>query len=92
MLVAQKDTITKITGIIMPESIDNLENNLDGAFTILKSTHFNKDQQNGFLANGYTTGKIPHRNQRSYVGLRSARKSGGLCSWGTRCQRKRGTT
>jgi hypothetical protein len=50
MLVTQKDTIMKITGIIMPESIDTLENKLGGAFTILKSTHFNKGQRYGFLA------------------------------------------
>jgi hypothetical protein len=49
MLVAQKDTITKITGIIMPKSINTLENKLGGAFTILKSTHFNEGQQYGFL-------------------------------------------
>jgi hypothetical protein len=42
--------ITKITGIIMPKSIDTLENKLVRAFTILKSTHFNKGQQYGFLA------------------------------------------
>jgi hypothetical protein len=34
MLVVQKEIITKITGIIPPESIDNLENKLGGAFTI----------------------------------------------------------
>ncbi len=50
MLVAQKDAITKITGIIMPESIDTLKNKLGGAFIILKSTHFNKGQRYGFLA------------------------------------------
>ncbi len=50
MLVAQKDTITNITGIITPKSIDNLENKLGGAFAILKSTHFNEGQQYGFLA------------------------------------------
>ncbi len=50
MLVAQKDTITKITGIIMPKSIDTLENKLGGAFTILKSTHTNEGQRYGFLA------------------------------------------
>jgi hypothetical protein len=44
MLVAQKDTITKITGIITPKSIDTLENKLCGAFAILKSTHFNEGQ------------------------------------------------
>jgi hypothetical protein len=40
ILVAQKDAITKITGIITPESIDTLKNELVGAFTILESTHF----------------------------------------------------
>ncbi len=50
MLIAQKDTITKIMGIITPKSINNLENKLGGAFTILKSTHFKEGQRYGFLA------------------------------------------
>ena len=50
MLVAQKDAITKITGIIMPESINELENKLRGAFTKLKSTYFEEGQRYGFLA------------------------------------------
>jgi hypothetical protein len=44
ILVAPKDAITKITGIITPGSIDTLENKLGGAFTILKSTHFPKGE------------------------------------------------
>jgi hypothetical protein len=44
MLIALRDAITKITGIITPESIDILENKLGGAFTILKSTHFAEGQ------------------------------------------------
>jgi hypothetical protein len=39
MLVSQKDAIMKITGIITPKSIDTLEIELGGAFTIVKSTH-----------------------------------------------------
>jgi len=50
MLVTQKDAITRITGIITPESIDGLENELGGAFTKLKSTHFAEGQRYGFLA------------------------------------------
>jgi hypothetical protein len=50
MLVTQKDIITKITGIITPKSIDTLKNELGGAFTILKSTHFTDGQRYGFLA------------------------------------------
>jgi hypothetical protein len=49
MLVAQKDAITKITGIITPKSIDTLKNKLGGAFTIVKSTHFVDGQCYGFL-------------------------------------------
>ncbi len=45
MLVVQKDNLTKITGIITPESIDELENELGGAFTKLKSTHFEEGQR-----------------------------------------------
>ncbi len=45
MLVAQKDAITRITGIITPESIDGLENELGGAFTKLKSNHFEEGQR-----------------------------------------------
>jgi hypothetical protein len=59
MLVAQKDAITKITGIIMPESIDELENKLGGAFTKLKSTHFKEGQRYGFLATVIPQEKYP---------------------------------
>ena len=50
MHVAQKDVMTKITGIITPESINGLENELGGAFTKLKSTYFTEGQRYGFLA------------------------------------------
>jgi hypothetical protein len=50
ILVTQKDAIMKITGIITPQSIDTLENELGGAFTILKSTHFAKGERYGYLA------------------------------------------
>ncbi len=44
ILLAQKEAITKITGIITPESINILKNELVGAFTILKSTHLAKGE------------------------------------------------
>jgi hypothetical protein len=50
ILLTQKDAIMKTTGIINPKSIDTLENELGGAFTILKSTHFAKGEQNEYLA------------------------------------------
>jgi hypothetical protein len=50
IFIAQKYAITKITGIITPKSINTLKNELGGAFTILKSTHFAEGQQYGYLA------------------------------------------
>jgi hypothetical protein len=50
IVVAPKDAITKITGIITPKSINTLKNKLAGAFIILKSIHFTKGQQYGYLA------------------------------------------
>jgi hypothetical protein len=44
MLALQKDAITKITGIITPKLINDLENKLGGTFTILKSMHFEQGQ------------------------------------------------
>jgi hypothetical protein len=49
IIVAQKDAITKIMGIITPKYIYTLENKLGGAFTILKSTNFAKGQRYGYL-------------------------------------------
>jgi hypothetical protein len=62
MLIAQKDAITKITGIITPKSIDTLENKLGGAFTIVKSTHFVDGQRYGFLASA-----IPQEKYRIVI-------------------------
>jgi hypothetical protein len=57
MLVAPKDAITKIMGIITPKSINTLKNELGGAFTILKSTHFTEGQHYGFLVSIITKAK-----------------------------------
>jgi hypothetical protein len=50
ILAAQKDAVTRIAGGIMPEAINNLEDEIGGIFTIIKSTHFNKGQRYGYLA------------------------------------------
>ena len=64
MLVAQKDQITKITGIITPKAVDALENEIGGAFTKLKSTHFAEGQKYGFLAT-----VIPQEKYRIVIGV-----------------------
>jgi hypothetical protein len=62
ILVGQKDTILKITGIITPKSINTLNNELGGSFTILKSTHFAKGERYGYL-----TWVIPEEKYRIVV-------------------------
>jgi hypothetical protein len=44
MLPAQKVAVTRITRVITLEAIDNLKDKIGGIFTILKSTHFAKEQ------------------------------------------------
>jgi hypothetical protein len=50
ILAAQKDAVTRIVGVITPEEIDNLEDEMGGIFTIIKSTHFNERQRYSYLA------------------------------------------
>jgi len=49
ILAAQKSTVTKIAGVITPEAVDNLENEIGGIFTILKSNRFDEGQCYGYL-------------------------------------------
>ncbi len=49
ILAVQKDAVTRIAGVITPEAIDNLKDEIGGIFTILKSTHCNKGQNYGYL-------------------------------------------
>ncbi len=45
ILAAHKGAVTRIAGVIMPEAIDNLEDEIGGIFTIIESIHFNKGQR-----------------------------------------------
>jgi len=49
ILAAQKSTVTKIADVITPEAVNNLENEIGGIFTILKSNHFDEGQRYGYL-------------------------------------------
>jgi hypothetical protein len=49
ILAGQKDTVTRIAGVITPEAINNLKDKIGGIFTIIKSTHFNEGQRYGYL-------------------------------------------
>ncbi len=50
MLVAHNVAVTRIPGVITPEAIDNLKDEIREIFIILKSTHFVEGQRYGYLA------------------------------------------
>ena len=50
ILAAQKSIVMRIAGAITPEAVDNLENEIGGIFTILKSNHYDEGQRYGYLA------------------------------------------
>ncbi len=50
ILAVQKDAVTRIAGVITPEAINNLKDEIGGIFTIIKSTHFNEGQRHSYLA------------------------------------------
>ena len=73
ILAAQKSTVTKIAGVITPEAVDNLENEIGGIFTILKSNHFDEGQRYGYpgISTGWssrtTRGLTKHQITREHT-------------------------
>ena len=49
-ILAQKDQVTRITGEIEPEDVDNLEEEIGGIATTVKSNHYTGGRINGHLA------------------------------------------
>jgi hypothetical protein len=49
-LIGVRDKITRLNGIITPESVDKLEDELGGVCTIIKTHHYTEGQKYGHLA------------------------------------------
>jgi hypothetical protein len=49
-LIGVRDKITRLNGIITPESVDRLEDDLGGVCTIIKTHHYTQGQKYGHLA------------------------------------------
>ena len=49
-LIGVRDKITRLNGIITPESVDRLEDELGGVCTIIKTHHYTQGQKYGHLA------------------------------------------
>jgi hypothetical protein len=62
MLLNLRDKMTRLNGVITPEAIDRLEDELGGVFTVVKSHHYEQGQKYGHL-----TSAIPEAKYRIVI-------------------------
>ena len=49
-LISLRDKLTRLNGVITPEAVNKLEDELGGIFTVTKIHHFEQGQKYGHLA------------------------------------------
>lgn len=62
-LINLRDKLTRLNGVITPEAVDKLEDELGGIFTVAKTHHYNDGQKYGHLASA-----IPEAKYRLVIG------------------------
>jgi hypothetical protein len=62
-LISLQDKMTRLNGLITPEAVDKLEDELGGIFTVAKTHHYDQDQKYGHLASA-----IPEAKYRLIIG------------------------
>jgi hypothetical protein len=50
MLIFLCDKLTRLNGVITPEAVDRLKDELSGIFTVAKTHHYEQGQKYGHLA------------------------------------------
>ncbi len=63
MLISLRDKLTHLNGVITPEAINNLEDELGRIFTVTKTHHYKQGQKYSHLANA-----IPESKYRLVIG------------------------
>jgi hypothetical protein len=63
ILISLRDKLTRLNGVIMPEAVDMLEDELGGIFTVTKTHHYEQGQKYGHLASA-----IPESKYRLIIG------------------------
>jgi hypothetical protein len=56
-LINLRDKLTRLNGVITPEDVDNLEDELGGIFTVAKTHHYEDGQKYGHLASAIPEAK-----------------------------------
>jgi hypothetical protein len=62
-LISLRDKLTRLNGVITPEAVDKLEDELSGIFTVTKTHHYKQGQKYGHLASA-----IPEQKYRLVIG------------------------
>ncbi len=62
-LISLQDKLTRLNGVITPEAVDKLEDELGGIFTVTKTHHYEQGQKYGHLASA-----IPKAKYRLVIG------------------------
>jgi len=62
-LISLRDKLTPLDGVITPEDVDKLKDELDGIFTVAKTHHYEQGQKYGHLASA-----IPNSKYRLLIG------------------------
>ena len=62
-LISLRDKLTRLNGMITPDSVDKLEDELGGIFTVAKTHHYEQGQKYGHLAS-----TIPEAKYRLIIG------------------------
>jgi hypothetical protein len=62
-LISLQDKLTRLSGVITPEAVDKLEDELGGIFTVTKTHHYEQGQKYGHLASA-----IPKSKYRLIIG------------------------
>ena len=63
ILISLQDKLTRLNGMITPEAVDKLEDELGGIFTVAKTHHYAQGQNYGHLASA-----IPESKYRLIIG------------------------
>ncbi len=50
MLISLRDKMTRLNGLITPEAVDKIEDEIGGIFTVAKTHHYDQGQKYGHLA------------------------------------------
>ena len=56
-LISLRDKLTRLNGVITPEAVDKLEDELGGIFTVTKTHHYEQGQKYGHLASAIPESK-----------------------------------